>query len=236
VPAPVPIAHLVPILANPDVHVIGSLPQIFNRDRQQADAFINELLTYIHVNIGVLGFESPMRRIAMALMYIKGDKVDQWVERIAKWWDTLNPIAHNIHYTWTLFLEAFQKQYLNHAKQQWAGIKLETHKLHFPLIDKYVAEFEDLATLAGYTVGSAETVNLFLKGLTSAPDIFEKVMDHPAPNNYHDLREKGISIMKARQLVNTLKRTTNLAARFGLPPPFRTPYRPPAPSGPPPCP
>jgi len=78
---------------------MGSLPRIFNGDRQQADAFINELLTYIRVNIGVLGFESPMRKITMALTYIKGNKVDRWVERIAEWWDTLNLAVHNVHYT-----------------------------------------------------------------------------------------------------------------------------------------
>ena len=96
---PILIAHLVPIPANPDVCVMGSPPQIFDGDRQQADAFINELLTYICINIRVPGFESPMRKIAMALTYIKGDKVDRWVERIAKWWDTLDPLIHNVHYT-----------------------------------------------------------------------------------------------------------------------------------------
>ncbi len=40
------IAHLVPILANPNVHIMGSPPRIFNGDRQQADTFTNELLTY----------------------------------------------------------------------------------------------------------------------------------------------------------------------------------------------
>ena len=60
-----------------------------------------------------------------------------------------------------------------------------------------MAEFKDLATLAGYTIGSAETNNLFLKGLTSAPDVFDKVMDHPTPDNYHDLRNKAISVVKA---------------------------------------
>src|SRR5216683_1169794 len=68
-PPPVPIAHLVPIPANPNVCVMGSLPRIFNGDRQQADAFINELLTYICINFGVLGFESPMRKIAIALIF-----------------------------------------------------------------------------------------------------------------------------------------------------------------------
>jgi len=96
-----------------------------------------------------------------------------------------------------------------------------------------VAEFEDLATLARYTIGSTETINLFLKGLTSAPDIFDKVMDHPAPNNYQDLRDKTISIVKAQQLVNVLKKTMALMGRF-IPQPFRMQNRPSAPSGPPP--
>jgi len=65
------------------------------------------------------------------------------------------------------------------------------------LVNEYVAEFEDLTTLAGYTIRSAETINLFLKGLTLAPDVFDKVIDHPAPDNYHDLRDKAISMVKA---------------------------------------
>jgi len=56
---------------------MGSPLRILDRERQQVDAFINELLTYIRINIEVPGFESPMRKIAIALTYIKGDKVDQ---------------------------------------------------------------------------------------------------------------------------------------------------------------
>ncbi len=33
-PAPIPIAHLVQIAANPDVCIMGSLPRVFNGDRQ----------------------------------------------------------------------------------------------------------------------------------------------------------------------------------------------------------
>jgi len=105
-------------------------------------------------------------------------------------------------------LDAFRKQFLDHAKQQHARIKIEMLKLHFPAIDKYVLEFKDLAMLTGYTIGSAETINLFLKGLTTSADMFEKVMDHPVPNNYYNLKNKAISVMKARQLVNTLKQNT----------------------------
>ncbi len=99
----------------------------------------------------------------MVLTYIKGDKVDQWVKRIAKWWDTLDPLVHNVHYTWTLFLRVFRTQYLDHVKQQQAGIKLETYRFCFPLVDKYVAEFKDLATL----VKAQQLVNALKR--TTAP-------------------------------------------------------------------
>ena len=35
----------------------------------------------------------------------------------------------------------------------------------FPNIDQYIADFEDLARKAGYTVGNDKTVSLFLRGL-----------------------------------------------------------------------
>ncbi len=57
-------------------------------------------------------------------------------------------------------------------------------------------------------------------------------MDHPTPDNYHDLRNKAISVVKARQLVNALKCTAAPMGHFGPPLAFRSQNRPPAPSGP----
>ncbi len=87
--------------------------------------------------------------------------------------------------------------------------------------------------LAGYTVGSAETINLFLKELTTSADIFEKVMDHLVPNNYYNLKNKAINVVKARQLINALKYTIATLGRFGLTQAFRPAYRAPTPSRPP---
>jgi hypothetical protein len=39
---------------------MGTLPQIFNGERDKADAFMNELLGYLLLNHNVLGFESPI--------------------------------------------------------------------------------------------------------------------------------------------------------------------------------
>ncbi len=56
--------------------------------------------------------------------------------------------------------------------------------------------------------------------------VTDKVMDYPAPNNYHELRNKAISVVKAQQLVNALKRTAAPMGRF-VPQPFRGQNRPP---------
>jgi hypothetical protein len=55
-------------------------PQIFDGDQTKADAFIRELHLYMMANQGVPGFESPMRRVAITLTFIKGPKVDRWVK------------------------------------------------------------------------------------------------------------------------------------------------------------
>jgi hypothetical protein len=198
---------------------MGSPPRIFNGDRQQADVFLNKLLTYICINIGVPGFKSPLRKIALALTYIKGDKVNRWAKSVAQWWDSLDPVAHNVHYTWLHFLTAFRQQFLNHTNQQWAALKLDTLKFCFPEIDQYISEFEDLTMLTGYTIGSQESINIFMKGLTSAMDVSDKVADHPVLENYYTLKEKAVSVVKAKQLMNALKQSTGTPGRFGPPPP-----------------
>jgi hypothetical protein len=50
----------VPIPPVHDIKAMGSLPQIFNRDRTRADAFLTEFLGYLLLNQGVPGFESPI--------------------------------------------------------------------------------------------------------------------------------------------------------------------------------
>jgi hypothetical protein len=95
-----PAAQLIPITLAADLRTMGIGPRIFDGDRQMADAFYRELTSYMQVNEGVPGFESPMRRIAMALTYIKGPKVDGWADDMATWLDGLDPAIANVEYTW----------------------------------------------------------------------------------------------------------------------------------------
>ncbi len=72
----IPPAHLIPIQPAGDLKPMGIPPLLFDGNRTQANAFIRELWIYMMANQGVLGFESPIRCIAIALTFIKGPQVD----------------------------------------------------------------------------------------------------------------------------------------------------------------
>jgi hypothetical protein len=83
--------------------------------------------------------------------------------------------------------------------------------MHFPNIDQYISDFEDLVCQASYTVGNEETIGFFLNGLS--PSILEEVIRDPFPQNYNKYKAKAVNIMKGRQMVELIR------ARQGIPNP-----------------
>jgi hypothetical protein len=114
--------------------------------------------------------------------------------------EQLHPIKDNIEYTYTNFLHHFQTQFMNSTKQETAQAALDRHYFKFPFIDQYISDFKTLVRKAGYTVGSRETMNYFLKGLEMAPDVMKQVIEK-TPTNYQDLKDKAIAVVKAQQLL-----------------------------------
>jgi hypothetical protein len=70
-------------------------------------------------NQGVPGFKSPIRRITIALTFIKGPEVDGWVEGILNGLKQLHPINDNIKYIYIDFLDQFQTQFTNSTNTGW---------------------------------------------------------------------------------------------------------------------
>ena len=75
-------------------------------------------------NQGVPGFESPIRRIAIALTFIKGPQVDGWVEGILEGLEQL-PINDNVEYTYLNFLSHFEQQFVDSTKQEVTQASLD---------------------------------------------------------------------------------------------------------------
>jgi len=155
-------------------------------------------------NQGVLGFDSPIRQITIALTFIKGPQVDGWVKGILEGLEQLHPIADNIEYTYIDFLACFEAQFIDSTKQETAQASLDWLTFRFPNIDQYISDFEMLAQKARYTIGSRELMNVFLKGLKTAPDMVKRVIDK-SPADYYDLKEKTILVVKNQQLLQAMK-------------------------------
>ena len=90
---------------------MGSLPQIFNRDRSEADDFIKEVKGYFCLNADVPRYNSPYKKVAFTLTLIKGEEPAQWVWNMGNWLDTLDPVVDNIKDLWLQFLEAYAYQF-----------------------------------------------------------------------------------------------------------------------------
>src|SRR5712671_6110308 len=223
-PAPIPPAHLIPIQPVGDLKPAGVPPLLFDGDRTRADAFICELRIYMMANQGVPGFESPIRRIAITLTFIKGPQVDGWVEGILEGLEQLHPINDNIEYVYTNFLSRFESQFADSTKQEVAQASLDRLAFHFPNINQYISDFEMLARKARYTIGSRELMNMFLKGLHTFPHIVERIIDK-SPLDYYDLKNKTILVVKNQQLLRAIKNSST-ATPFRQNFQQRTPYAP----------
>jgi len=92
---------------------MGSLPAIFSGNRAKAKDFINGIQAYIHLNREVPGFTSPMKKIALTLTLMQGEKVASWAHDMGEALDKLDPATNNIPVLWDQFLIEFREQYLD---------------------------------------------------------------------------------------------------------------------------
>ena len=158
---------------------------------------MNDFLLYIVANRGIPGFESPLHRIALVLTYIKGPRVDRWVGDMTTWLTGQDPVNNNIEAAWDHFAHKFNKQFTDHTQVQRTCQQLDSLKFKFPNVDQYISDFEDLASMAGYTVGNEETVNLFLKGFENTPDVLNLILSPPLVHTYYEIKERAIAATRS---------------------------------------
>src|SRR5579863_5331730 len=89
----------VPVTVAADVRTMGTALHTFTGKRDEAEDWLDKLRGYYHANIGVLGFESPICKVALALTFMDGPKVAEWTRTIGAWIDTLDPS----HKTYPMF-------------------------------------------------------------------------------------------------------------------------------------
>jgi hypothetical protein len=122
---------------------------------------------------------------------------------MGNWLDSLDVINDNFPVVWDIFKDTFATRFQDSLKPQNAQSELSKLKMDFPHIDQYVACFEDLARLAGYTVGNSETINIFLRGLD--PDVLKTILSSENVDTYDQIRQCAISATRSKQLIAAIQ-------------------------------
>ena len=153
-------------------NLIGSPPTTFDGDRSKADQFITQFGLFRIINDRNAVITNPKRRVALALTYIRGPKVDAWV---AQQYDALLSIkASNNHARthvdtcsdealWEDFISEFKRAF---AEPSWEVFAmLETLRMAENNVEMYIATFENLMRRAECKRESGPMVHYFRQGL-----------------------------------------------------------------------
>jgi hypothetical protein len=143
-PLPPPPNTLIPVPAAANMRAMGNKPKNFYGDRAKADTFIEDVKAYLRLNEDVARYNSPKNKIAFTLTCMKGNKVFGWTCSMGEMLDNLLR-DQNISLLWDFFLQEFEVQYLNTAREDRACAEITKLKLKDNDIDTYIAKFEELA-------------------------------------------------------------------------------------------
>jgi hypothetical protein len=209
--AATPVAPAAAAPANNDDRLMRSLPQPYEGDRKLTRTFLDQLVHYFRANMRVPGLNSAIRRVSITLTLFQGQQTAALVQDMGAWINSLDPANDDIHEVWTTFIQEFNDHFADLQLQQRARLELDRCKMHFPDVNQYISDFEDLVQQAGYTICNEETIGFFLNGLS--PSILEEVIRLPFPQNYNEYKAKAVNITKGKQMIELIR------ARQGIPNP-----------------
>ena len=160
--------------------LIGKEPTIFNGAQSRSEAFIQEFELYAHINEDHHSIQQPYRRIFLALSYMKGPKIDDWVRlMIEQTALRVNGNANNVPLIlpvnnrddqdlWIWFVRAFRMAFTDTTRSEDALSKLLAIKMQGEDLDTYIATFNHLRDVAQWERDSRGTILLFRRGLNPA--------------------------------------------------------------------
>ena len=155
----------------------GNPPTIFTGDQSKSDDFLREFKIYCMANSQNNSMLVPLDRIGLAISFICGPMVNNWVEHMMNWIDRhlaqgINPHDERL---WATFTHAFQQSFTDTTKVQNAHQKLMHVKMKGDVLDDYIAEFQHLHALAGWGKDDAGTLMLFKQELT--PGLHKAILE-----------------------------------------------------------
>jgi len=200
--------------------LIGVPPTTFDGDRSKADGFITRFGLFRIINHRNPIITNPEQRVALALSYIRGPKVEAWV---AQQYDALSikvdhapTHADTNEALWEDFIAEFKRAFAEPLWEVFA--RLEKLRMAGDEIEMYIATFENLVKRAKCNRESRSMMDYFLKGLPN--DFWRSIMNWPAiPNTIDEWQSAARNEVEKRNrkkfyLSRPEGRDTN-AAQFG---------------------
>ena len=149
----------------------GVAPSIFSGDRSRSETFLNDFVLYQMINRNNESMKIPFYRVLMALSYIKGPLVEDWVtaqaQKLANSIDTTKCVhlLEDDELLWTNFETAFKNTWRDTVRSQSAYDQLINLRMRDLDIDTYTATFERLASAAGWEPNAQGTIAHYRTGL-----------------------------------------------------------------------
>jgi hypothetical protein len=151
--------------------LIGVPPSTFDGDRSKADEFITRFGLYSMINERNSVITNPKRRTALALTYIRGPKVDDWVSQQFNALSTkvngdanlVPKYANTDEALWEDFVTSFKCAFSETVEEVLA--RLEDLQMTGDDVEMYIATFENLIRQARREREDSWMVERFCQGL-----------------------------------------------------------------------
>ena len=176
---------------------IGDPPMVFDGTRKNTQMFTNQWDLYWGVNNDNPLLANPYHWAMFFLTYFKGSLVNEWVVMVSRWLN--RQIQGGIPTTderlWGKVAWSFTQRFANNMEKEDAQAQLRRGiKMKEGDIDAYVAQFEELAWMAGYRLDELQTIDTFTARLPL--NLYLKTFELDQPRTYQQWRE---AVVKQQQ-------------------------------------
>lgn len=142
------------------IRLKGRPPNKFDGDRSRTLTFLTEFNQFMLTNREATIARNPISKSAYFLSLIDGPMVEGWCFLQSEWLDKVeDPTA------WQELEQKFKKDFVDHAGPELAQQEFRKLRMKDGNVDKYIADFEELARRAGHNVDDPANLQLFAQGL-----------------------------------------------------------------------
>lgn len=197
--------------ADTNENLIGAPPTTFDGDRSKADGFITQFGLFRIINDRNSVITNPKRRVALALTYIRGPKVDAWVSQqydallstktnhaLARRRAHADSESDTDEALWEDFVAEFKRAFAQPSWEVFA--RLESLRMAGDEVEMYIATFEDLMRRAECKRESGPMVHYFRQGLPT--NLERSIMKRQAvPNTIDEWQSAARKEVERRALM-----------------------------------